>query len=173
MRRKSNRKENTVIKGTVRTSEINSFASIRACRPWRVISAQTWLATILILSSFPSAFAESDFSAFWQKFKSVVIAGDKATIAEMTKFPLSMPYGVKAVKNKEDFSRRYNEIFKGEANAAQCFKSGEPHRESERRYEIYCPFKETPEDKENAPIRFLFELTKTGWKFAGLDNVNE
>ena len=162
-----------MIKGIVRTSESNSFASIRACRPWRVKSAKTWLATILILSSFPSAFAESDFSAFWQKFKSAVIAGEKATIAEMTKFPLSMPYEVKAVKNKEDFSRRYNEIFKGEANAAQCFKSGEPHRESERRYEIYCPFKETPEDKENAPIRFLFELTKTGWKFAGLDNVNE
>ena len=38
-----------MIKGTVRTSELNSFASIRACRPWQVISAQTWLATILIL----------------------------------------------------------------------------------------------------------------------------
>ena len=162
-----------MIKGTVRKSGLNSFASIRACRPWRVMSAQTWLTTILILSSFPSAFAESDFSAFWQKFKSAVIAGDKATIAEMTKFPLSMPYEVKAVKNKEEFPRRYNEIFKGEANAAQCFKSAEPHKESDRQYDIYCPFKETPKDWENAPIRFIFELTKGGWKFVGLDNVNE
>ena len=173
MSRKSNRKENTVIKRTVRTSESNSFASIRACRLWRVISAQTWLATILILSSFPSAFAESDFSAFWQKFKSAVIAGDKASIAGMTKFPLSMSYGVKAVKNKEDFSRRYNEIFKGEANAAQCFGKAEPKKESDKEYDIYCPFKGTPNDWENAPIRFIFELTKTGWKFAGFDNVNE
>jgi hypothetical protein len=173
MSRKSNRKENTMIKGTGRTSELNSFASIRACRPWQVISAQTWLATILILSSFPSAFAESDFSAFWQKFKSAVIAGDKATITEMTKFPLSMSYGVKAVKNKEDFLRRYNEIFKGEANAAQCFGKAEPHKESDRQYDIYCPFKDTPKDLENAPIRFIFELTKSGWKFTGLDNVNE
>ena len=38
---------------------------------------------------------------------------------------------------------------------------------------IYCPFKETPDDRENAPIRFEFELTKSGWKFAGLDNINE
>jgi len=173
MRRKSNRKENTVIKGTVRTSKINSFASIRACQPWRVIRAQTWLAGVLILLSFPSAFAESDFSAFWQKFKSAVIAGDKAAVAEMTKFPLSMPYEVKAVKNKENFLRRYNEIFKGEANAAQCFKSAEPHKESDRQYDIYCPFKETPKDRENAPIRFIFELTKGGWKFVGLDNINE
>jgi hypothetical protein len=160
-------------KGTVRTSELNSFASIRACLPWRVISAKTWLATILILSSFPSAFAESDFSAFWKGFRSAVIAGDKAKVAGMTKFPLSMPYEVKAVKNKENFLRRYDEIFKGEANAAQCYKSAEPNKESARRYEIYCPFKETPEDKENAPIRFIFELTKGGWKFVGLDNINE
>jgi hypothetical protein len=127
----------------------------------------------LILLSFPNASAQTDFSTFWKRFKSAIIAGDKATIAEMTKFPLSMPYGVKVVKNKEDFSRRYNEIFKGEANAAQCFGSVEPHKESDRRYEIYCPFKETQEDKENAPIRFEFELTKGGWRFVGIDNINE
>ena len=138
-----------------------------------MIRAQTWLAWVLILLSFPNAFAESDFSAFWKRFKSAVIAGDKAMVAAMTKFPLSMPYLVKAVKNKEDFLRRYNEIFKGEANAAQCFRSAEPHKESDRRYEIYCPFKETPNDRENAPIRFEFELTKAGWRFVGLDNINE
>ena len=84
-----------------------------------------------------------------------------------------MPYLVKAVKNKPEFLRRYNEIFKGEANAAQCFASAKPEKQSERRYEIYCPFKETPQDLENAPIRFIFELTKSGWKFTGLDNINE
>jgi hypothetical protein len=164
---------NTVIKRTVKTPELNSFISIRACRPWRVIRAQTWLAGILILLLFPNAFAESDFSTFWKKFKSAVIAGDKAAVAEMTKFPLSMGYEMKVVKNKENFSRRYNEIFKGEANAAQCFRSAEPHKESAQRYGIYCPFKETPDDKEDIPIRFIFELTKSGWKFVGLDNINE
>ena len=117
--------------------------------------------------------AQIDFPAFWKTFKSAVGSGDKATVSEMTNFPLSMPYLVKPVKNKEDFLRRYNEIFKGEANAAQCFASAEPRKESARRYEIYCPFKDTPKDWENAPIRFEFELTRSGWKFAGLDNVNE
>jgi hypothetical protein len=154
-------------------SELNSFTSIRACLPWRVICGQTWLAGILILLLFPSAFAQTDFSAFWKKFRPAVVGGDKVAVAKMTKFPLSMSYMVKAVKNKHEFLRRYDEIFKGEANAAQCFKSAEPHKESDQRYDIYCPFKETPKDWENAPIRFLFELTKTGWKFAGLDNINE
>ena len=91
----------------------------------------------------------------------------------MTKFPLSMPYEVKAVKNKEDFLRRYNEIFKGEANAAQCFRKRRTEKRIRPGYDIYCPFKGTPNDWENAPIRFIFELTKSGWKFTGLDNVNE
>jgi len=133
----------------------------------------TLVAAILILFFLPKAFAQNEFSAFWNKFRSAVIAGDKASVADMAKFPLSMPYLVKAVKNKEDFLRRYNEIFKGEANAAECFASAEPRKGSARRYEIYCPFKDTPKDWENAPIRFLFELTRSGWKFAGLDNINE
>lgn len=139
----------------------------------RVTRRCAWLAGILVLLLFPNAFAQSDFSTFWKKFRSAVIAGDKATVAEMTKFPLSMPYLVKAVRNKEDFLRRYNEIFRGEANAAPCFAKTEPRKESVGRYEIYCPFKETPDDRENAPIRFEFESTKSGWKFAGLDNINE
>ena len=154
-------------------SELNSFASIRACRPWRVIRGRAFLAGILILLSSSNAFAQSEFSTFWKNFRSAVIAGDKTTVAEMTKFPLSMPYSVKAVKSREDFLRRYSEIFKGEANAAQCFASAKPHKESTQRYEVYCPFKDTPDDWENAPIRFVFALTKSGWKFVGLDNINE
>jgi hypothetical protein len=157
----------------MRSSELRSLASIHAYRPWRVNRGHTLLAGILILLLFPSAFAQSDFSTFWKKFKSAVITGDKAMAAEMTKFPLSMPYGVKAVKNNEDFQRRYNEIFKGEANAAQCFTRAKPRKESAGRCEIYCPFKDTPNDWENAPIRFEFELTKGSWRFVGLDNINE
>jgi len=151
----------------MRVSGPDSFVSVRVTR------GRTWLAGVLIVLLFPNAFAQTDFSAFWNRFRSAVITGDKATIAEMTKFPLSMPYAVNAVKTKQEFLRRYNEIFEGEANAAQCFGSAEPQKESARRYEIYCPFKETPDDKENTPIRFVFELTKSGWKFTGLDNINE
>ena len=154
-------------KTTMKISEIKSVGPVRR------INAQAWLTCLLMLFALPNAFAESDFSAFWKKFKAAVIAGDKAAVADMTKFPLSMPYGVKAARNKENFLRRYDEIFKGEANAAQCFRSVEPHKQSGREYDMYCPFKDTPDDKENAPIRFMFELTKAGWRFAGLDNINE
>jgi hypothetical protein len=84
-----------------------------------------------------------------------------------------MSYLEKPIKNKEDFLRRYNEIFKGEANAPQCFGSVKPQKESAKQYKVYCPFKETPDDWENVPICFNFEMTKDGWRFVGLDNVNE
>jgi hypothetical protein len=151
--------------GIVIASEVNSFASI--C----VIRRRSWLAGILVLLLFPKAFAETDFSAFWKKFRSAVIAADKRAVAEMTKLPMSM-YGAD-IRNRAEFLRRYGEVFNGEANAATCFASAEPQKESARRYAVYCPFKDSPNDRENSPIRFIFEPTNSGWKFAGLDNINE
>src|ERR1043165_4014797 len=92
--------------------------------------------SILLLSS--SAFAQTDFSAFWTKFKSAVVAGDKTAVAGMTKFPLSMPYLQKKVKDKADLLRRYDEVFNGEANAGQCFAKAKPAKASTKGYEIYC-----------------------------------
>ena len=126
--------------------------------------------SVLAANPEPSG-TQPDFSAFWNKFKSAVIAGDKATIAAMTNFPVSV-YASK-IDNRVKLLRRYNEVFNGEANTTQCFASAEPQKESARSYAVYCPFKRTPNDKENAPIRFVFELTKSGWRFAGLDNINE
>jgi hypothetical protein len=142
----------------------------RSRQRWLIVFTLAGILTLLLSSN---SFAQTDFPAFWAKFKSAVTRGDKSAVAEMTKFPLSMPTFQKSVKNKADFLRRYDQIFDGEANAAQCFASAKPRKESARSYEIYCPFQETPNDWENAPIRFIFELTKTGWEFAGLDNINE
>jgi len=149
----------------MRPTELNSFTSIRLLR------RQTWLVGVLILLFSSNAFAETDFPAFWKKFKAAVASGDKAAAAEMTKFPLSMYQS--HIKNRAEFLRRYGEVFNGEANAAQCFGTAEPQKESARSYAVYCPFKATPNDHENSPIRFIFELTRNGWKFAGLDNINE
>jgi hypothetical protein len=137
------------------------------------VKHRSLLAGILFLLLFSTAFAETEFSAFWKKFKSAVASGDKPAVAAMTKFPLSMPYLQKEVKNKADLLRRYDEVFNGEANAAQCFAKAKPGKDSARSYKVYCPFKGTPNDLENTPIGFYFELTSTGWKFTGLDNVNE
>jgi hypothetical protein len=129
------------------------------------------LFSLLLAADAGHGAPQTDFPTFWKKFKSAVIAADKAAVAEMTKFPMSIYSST--IKTREEFLRRYGKIFNGEANAAQCFASAEPQKESARSYSVYCPFKQTPNDKENAPIRFIFELTSSGWKFTGLDNINE
>ena len=47
--------------------------------------------------------AQSDFALFWTKFKTAVKKSDKTTVASLTKFPVSMPFGMRAVKTKADF----------------------------------------------------------------------
>ena len=116
--------------------------------------------------------AQSDFALFWTKFKTAVKKSDKATVASLTKFPVSMPFGMRAVKTKADFLVRYNKIFSGEANAARCFENTKPEK-VRGRYEVACTFKSEPESSDNRPIVYAFELTKQGWRFVSLDNINE
>lgn len=127
----------------------------------------------IFLLSAANVAAQNDFPAFWKNFTAAVAKGDKTAVAALTRFPLEMPAFQRAVKSRADFTRRYGKIFNGEANAAQCFAKAVPEKSDETTYEVYCPFKATPDDWENTPVKYYFTLTKTGWKFAGLDNINE
>lgn len=131
------------------------------------------LSLVLLAVSANNAAAQSSFDDFWKNFKAAVVKRDKTAVAALTKFPLSMPYGVKTVRTKADFLKRYPEIFDGETDAAKCFPKAKPAKDDAKNYSLYCGFKQTPDDTENTPIKYSFELTKTGWKFAGLDNINE
>jgi hypothetical protein len=116
--------------------------------------------------------AQTDFNAFWTKFKNAVKAKDKTAVAALTKFPLSMPYGQAAVKNKAQLATRFDNIFNGEASAAKCFSAEKPVKDTASRYIVACGFKNDNGDA-GKPIVYSFEKTKTGWKFVGLDNINE
>jgi hypothetical protein len=116
--------------------------------------------------------AQDDFHAFWAKFKTAVASNDKAAVAGMTNFPLSMPYGVETVKSKAEFLDEYDGILNMEADAKRCFQATEPEKYGAR-YGIYCAFKQEPESSDDRPIEYVFEETKAGWRFTGLDNTNE
>jgi hypothetical protein len=67
------------------------------------------LALLLLALTATSAPAQrtTSMEAFWQKFKTAVIAGDKRAVASMTEFPLGMSYGIPSVKNRASMLRRY------------------------------------------------------------------
>lgn len=117
--------------------------------------------------------AQTKIDVFWKKFKAAVTKKDKSAVAAMSKLPVSMPYGVRSVKTKAEFLRRYNEIFYGEADAAKCFKTSPLNKVSATRYEVSCGFRKDTIGDGGEPLVYTFELTKSGWKFTSFDNINE
>jgi hypothetical protein len=124
----------------------------------------TTLSLLLMLTGAESA------DTFWQTFKAAVTKRDVETIARLSKFPIAMSYGIPSVRTKVQLSRRYRQIFNEQTDAAACFSKAkiEMDPENPKRFSVACP-----DAAGNEVVIYHFEETKTGWKFTGLDNLNE
>jgi hypothetical protein len=126
--------------------------------------------TTLAMSGAKSTKTDDAVKTFWQKFKTAVIGGDKATVATLSRFPIEMSYGMASIKNRAQLLRRWRAVFNEQSNAAQCFAKKEPEMEegNTKRFSVACP-----DEAGNEVVIYSFERTATGWKFVGLDNANE
>jgi len=124
----------------------------------------TTLSLLLLLTGAESA------ETFWQTFKTAVTKRDVETIARLSKFPIGMSYGIPTIKTKVQLSRRYKQIFNEQTDAAACFSKAkiEMDPENSKRFSVACP-----DAAGNEVVIYHFEQTSTGWKFTGLDNLNE
>ena len=107
---------------------------------------------------------------FWQTFKTAVSKRDVETIARLSKFPLKMSYGISSVKTKAQLQRRYRQIFNEQTDAAACFNKALPEKDpaNPKHFSVACP-----DAAGNPVVIYHFEQTRAGWKFTGLDNLNE
>ena len=130
------------------------------------------LLLLLAASSFAvqSSQTTNSFDTFWQTFKAAVAKRDVTAVARMSKFPIGMSYGIPSVKNRAQLSRRYRQVFNEQTNAAACFAKAKPEADTEnpKHFTIACP-----DAAGNEVVIYHFQQTKTGWKFTGLDNLNE
>jgi hypothetical protein len=124
----------------------------------------TTLSLLLLLTGAESA------ETFFQSFKTAVSKRDVESIARLSKFPIGMSYGVPAIKTKAQLSRRYRQLFNEQTDAAACFSKVkiEMDPENPKRFSVACP-----DAAGNEVVIYHFEQTKLGWKFTGLDNLNE
>ena len=124
----------------------------------------TTLCLLLLLTGADSA------ETFWQTFKTAVSKHDVETIARLSKFPLDMSYGIPSIKTKAQLSRRYRQIFNEQTDAAACFSKAKIEKDAEnpKHFSVACP-----DAAGNEVVIYHFEQTKTGWRFTGLDNLNE
>ncbi len=113
---------------------------------------------------------DAGIDQFWEKFRSAVSKGNKPAVATLSKFPISMPYGMASVRNRTQLIRRYRDVFNHDgSSASECFKTAKPVVE-ERPKDFTVGCKNLAGDEV---IIYHFKLTAAGWKFTHLDNINE
>ena len=136
----------------------------------KVILIAAAILAVCLLPGKATLQGDTSIENFWAKFKAAVIKGDKESVAGMTQFPVSMPYGQAAVKTKAQFLKRYRQVFNSEANAAKCFADAKPETDPARpkEFTIGCD-----NGSGQKVVIYGFSLTKAGWKFKSLDNINE
>jgi hypothetical protein len=124
----------------------------------------TTLSLLLLLTGADSA------EAFFQSFKTAVSKRDVEAIARLSKFPIEMSYGIPAIKSKVQLSKRYRQLFNEQTDAAGCFSKAkiEMDPENPKHFSVACP-----DAAGNEVVIYHFKQTKLGWKFTGLDNLNE
>lgn len=128
------------------------------------------LGVIALAAMGQPAQGEASIEAFWQKFKTAVISGNKQAAAALTSFPLELSYGMPRIKNRAAFLRRYKEVFSDQADAVKCFETKKPVRDKARPREFHVA---CPNEAGDEVVIYYFKWTRAGWKFDNLDNINE
>lgn len=125
--------------------------------------------TILILAVLLLG-ANDSHQAFWDQFKAAVNQKNVNAIATMSRFPIAMSYGIPSVKNKLDLRKRYRKVFNEQSDAAACFNKAKPEIDPEnaKHFTVACP-----DAAGNEVVIYHFHQTRAGWKFTGMDNLNE
>ena len=95
---------------------------------------------------------------------------DVQAVARLSQFPIGMSYGIPSVKTKAQLAKRYRQIFNEQTDAAACFGKAKPEVDpaTSKAFTVACP-----DAAGNEVVIYHFKQTKTGWKFTGLDNLNE
>ena len=115
--------------------------------------------------------SDSSIEQFWEKFRDAVIKGNKTAVGSLSKFPISMPYGMASVRNRIQLVRRYRDVFNHDgSSASECFTTAKPVSDPARPNEFTVGCKNTA---GHEVIIYTFLRTPAGWKFAHLDNINE
>jgi hypothetical protein len=126
--------------------------------------------TLITLSLLLLLISVDSTETFWQSFKTAVGKHDVETIARLSKFPIEMSYGIQSIKTKAQLAKRYRQLFNEQTNAAACFEKAKPvvDADNPKRFTVACP-----DAAGNEVVVYHFDQTRTGWKFTGLDNLNE
>src|SRR5689334_919311 len=126
------------------------------------------LSTICLIAVLP--LGQDARETFWQEFKTAVTSRNVDAVARLSQFPIGMSYGIPTIKTKAQLAKRYRQVFNEQTDAAACFSKAKPEVDpaNAKAFTVACP-----DAAGNEVVIYHFRQTKTGWKFAALDNLNE
>lgn len=114
--------------------------------------------------------SDDALQTFWKMFKSAVISGNKQVVAKLSSFPIGMSYGIPRIRTRAELLRRYRQVFSEQTDAANCFAEAQPKIDPEKPTRVTVGCRNEAGDEV---VIYHFRLTRTGWKFIALDNLNE
>lgn len=128
------------------------------------------LSIICVIAAAPFSQAQDARQAFWEQFKTAVTNRDVAAVAQLSQFPVGMSYGVPSVKTKAQLTKRFQQVFNEQTDAAACFGKAKPEVDpaNVKTFTVACP-----DAAGNEVVIYHFRQTKAGWKFVAMDNLNE
>ena len=128
------------------------------------------LSAICVVVGLSSLLVQDARQTFWEQFKTAVTKRDVQTVARLSQFPIGMSYGIPTIKTKVQLTKRYRQLFNEQTDAAACFSKAKPEVDpaNAKAFTVACP-----DAAGNEVVVYHFKQTKTGWKFTGLDNLNE
>ena len=128
------------------------------------------LSTIFVICGLLFPAPQDARETFWQQFRTAVTGRDVQAVARLSQFPIGMSYGIPTVKTRAQLAKRYRQIFNEQTDAAACFRKAKPEVDpaNSKAFTVACP-----DSAGNEVVIYHFKQTKTGWKFTGLDNLNE
>jgi hypothetical protein len=81
-----------------------------------------------------------------------------------------MPYGLPTVRTRAQLIKRYRDVFSHETDAAKCFSTAHPEIDQARPKIFTVACKNAAGDEV---IIYSFARRRNGWRFTGMDNINE
>lgn len=125
---------------------------------------------ICVIVAAPFFQAQDARQTFWEQFKTAVTNRDVPAVAQLSRFPIGMSYGIPSVKTKAQLAKHFRQVFNEQTDAAACFGKAKPEVDpaNVKAFTVACP-----DAAGNEVVIYHFQQTKSGWKFVAMDNLNE
>jgi hypothetical protein len=127
------------------------------------------IAVLLLIATLQPAAAEpaKGFDKTWSMFQNALRRKSPDALARISKFPIHSNEFGGSISTPEVLNKRFGNIFT--PKTIRCLLAQKPQRMVHNKkvyFEAFC-------DNDRYPIRYIFEIVGSEFRFTSIDNINE